>query len=476
MPAVHRLDYLQGPRFDYQSCTEVSTQSFANQASHLIHPARTPSALDFSSSTMTTPAVSPDLLNLGLTLIVLSPALRCALPPLATETDIWTTKCKSPSRDARIYAHPTLNNAPVSMAPGLTPFHNTRCTAPSVLPDSEPASPMLYHAHIRKIVPTYTITVLALAERRARAARRSCLPTVRSPEPFFDFYHDADICPVTYSVDASLEFRLALACMTCPRLRRSWVIVACVGFWRVSLPTLFFLVHPLSPIIFPPLPYTNPLVSHLIRSRASPHLNQQEHVGVAGTAFSLSSTPPERPERRLSDRRVPGAMLPTRSTPRQHTPYPTRVLPRSRSSPLTFMNGALRSIRTSFPELVDCLSGGPRTAMPSHLGRSRRFGSLGIRSGCRSNYSSNQHIYAATIFLCVDFPLISFSIPVLPLLAIPSAQASTSILRLDYYHACVTLQGLGAIVNISRHTHCTSILPTPLFTYCTANTEWEKAL
>jgi hypothetical protein len=37
--------------------------------------------------------------------------------------------------------------------------------------------------------------------------------------------------------------------------------------------------------------------------------------------------------------------------------------------------------------------------MPSHLGRSRRFGSLGIRDRRPSTSSSTHHVYAAPIFL-----------------------------------------------------------------------------
>ncbi|KAJ7886499.1 hypothetical protein B0H13DRAFT_1889217 [Mycena leptocephala] len=76
--------------------------------------------------------------------------------------------------------------------------------------------------------------------------------------------------------------------------------------------------------------------------------------------------------------------------------------------------------------------------------------------------SPTRGVHGARGPLCVESPSISVSIPALPLLASPPAQANTNILCLyHYYLTFVTLQRLGAIAGISQHTHCTSILPTP---------------
>ncbi|KAJ7921543.1 hypothetical protein B0H13DRAFT_2318245 [Mycena leptocephala] len=61
--------------------------------------------------------------------------------------------------------------------------NNARRTAPSGLADSDLASLMPYHAHTLNTTTHTILALLAVAERRARAPRRSRLPTILSITP-----------------------------------------------------------------------------------------------------------------------------------------------------------------------------------------------------------------------------------------------------------------------------------------------------
>jgi hypothetical protein len=233
MPAVHCLDYLQGPRFDYKS----STQSSANQATHLIHPTRTPPRSSrfaflhvYTQHPLQPPLPPKHLLPPSLNPIISSISCAHCGRFLSTSTKMLIA-VPSNAEDARIYT-PRPNNVPAFPTPDpfalcessrllldsrdltwcvpspllfFSPFpfhvpfalhslsypllsllclflllcaytevlyghpappraivctsssHNTRRTAPSVLPSPDLASLMLYHAHTRKIAPTHTI-------------------------------------------------------------------------------------------------------------------------------------------------------------------------------------------------------------------------------------------------------------------------------------------------------------------------------
>ncbi|KAJ7926901.1 hypothetical protein B0H13DRAFT_2313152 [Mycena leptocephala] len=269
------------------------------------------------------------------------------------------------------------------------------------------ASSMLYHAHTRNTAPTHTIP-RPLKQQYSHLQHAVLALLAAHPRP---------VLPPSAKVLGYCRMRRILVC-----------------FPSHSFLSLSFSFTPLSPILLLPTSLihilfllsadTGPLVSHLIRSRAGPHLNQQEHVGVAGAAFSLSSTPPEPPERRV--RHTTHALDTTTTHTISHPRPPALTLLAAHVT-----NGALRSTRTSSPELVDCLSGGvffvpADRSLKSIVARDSQgrchpiwggpvalalwaLGAAAVQIIPQTSMSTRP-----PSSFCVDFPSISFSMPVLP--------------------------------------------------------------